>query len=180
MINKQERIQNRIGPEIQEFKQQCKTLQMATLTAGMPHVSYAPFTCNKEGFYILVSDIAQHGQNLKHSKNVSIMLIEDESNSKQLYARRRLTFDTTAQLIDKRSPVGLQAISDLTNRFGDIIDNLAELKDFNLYQLTPEKGRFVKGFGKAFDISGADMVDMVHLKEGHVKELKEQFQTQKI
>jgi len=170
MNTKQERVHNRIGPEIQEFKQQCKTLQMATLTDGMPHVSYAPFTYNKDGFYILVSDIAQHGQNLKRSKNVSIMLIEDESNSKQLYARRRLTFDTTAKLIEKSSSVGQQAIADLSLRFGDIIDNLANLKDFNLYQLTPEKGRFVKGFGKAFDLSGADMIDIVHLKEGHVKE----------
>ena len=170
MNTKQERVHNRISPEIQEFKQQCKTLQMATLTSGMPHVSYAPFTYNKDGFYILVSDIAQHGQNLKLSKNVSIMLIEDESNSKQLYARRRLTFDTTAKLIEKSSSVGQQAIADLSLRFGDIIDNLANLKDFNLYQLTPEKGRFVKGFGKAFDLSGADMIDIVHLKEGHVKE----------
>ncbi|WP_017221230.1 heme utilization protein HutZ [Moritella dasanensis] len=174
MITKQQRIENRISPEIQEFKQQCKTLQMATLSSGMPHVSYAPFTYNKAGFYILVSDVAQHGQNLKHSQNVSIMLIEDESNSKQLYTRRRLTFDTTAKLIAKNSTIGQQAILDLSQRFGDIIDNLAGLKDFNLYQLTPEKGRFVKGFGKAFDISGDDMIDIVHLNEGHVKANQDQ------
>lgn len=41
--NRQEVLQNRLGPEIQEMKQQCKTLQLATVDAkGNPNVSYAP------------------------------------------------------------------------------------------------------------------------------------------
>lgn len=169
MDDKQQRIQNRIGPEIQAFRDQCQTLQLATLNNGIPHVSYAPFAHTEQGYYILVSDIAQHGQNLKTAKSVSIMMIEDEASAKVIYARRRLSFDTTATLIDKTSATGQQALVALTERFGEIIDNLSQLGDFNLYQLTPEQGRYVKGFGKAFNVSGDDLLSLIHLNEGHLR-----------
>jgi len=169
MDDKQQRIQNRIGPEIQAFRDQCQTLQLATLNNGIPHVSYAPFAHTEQGYYILVSDIAQHGQNLKTAKSVSIMMIEDEASAKTIYARRRLSFDTTATLIDKTSATGQQALAALTARFGEIIANLSQLGDFNLYQLTPEQGRYVKGFGKAFNVSSDDLLSLIHLNEGHLR-----------
>lgn len=169
MDNKLQRIQNRIGPEIQAFRDQCQTLQLATLNNGIPHVSYAPFAHTEQGYYILVSDIAQHGQNLKTAKSVSIMMIEDEASAKTIYARRRLSFDTTATLIDKTSATGQQALAALTARFGEIIANLSQLGDFNLYQLTPEQGRYVKGFGKASNVSGNDLLSIIHLNEGHLR-----------
>lgn len=168
MMEKQQRLQGRLGPEISEFRQQCKTLQLATLSNNIPHTSYTPFAHNDKGYYILVSDIAQHGKNLKAAKAVSIMMIEDESVAKSIYARRRLSFDTQARLVDKKSVEGGNAIVALRQRFGEIIDNLSQLGDFCLYQLIPEKGRYVKGFGQAFDITGNDQVDFVHLTSGHI------------
>ncbi|PMH37106.1 heme utilization protein HutZ [Vibrio sp. 10N.286.49.B3] len=170
---KQERLQSRLVPEIQAFRDQCKTLQLATLNDGIPHVSYSPFAYTAEGYFILVSDLAQHGQNLKSSRSVSIMMIEDESQAKSVYARRRLGFDTVAQQVNKDSVGGQDALHALRQRFGDIIDNLSQLGDFHLYRLTPEKGRYVKGFGQAFDVSGDEMVEIVHLTEGHLAKQKQ-------
>lgn len=172
MSDRQQRLQQRIGSELQDFREQCKTLQLATLTATntTPHVSYAPFVFIDRDYYILVSDIAQHGQNLKHQPLVSIMLIEDEATARSLYARRRLTFDSHAKVVAKDSDDGIKAIQQLRHRFGEIIDNLSQFADFNLYRLTPESGRYVKGFGQAFEISGEDTVDVVHLQEGHKKQ----------
>ncbi len=169
MENKQLRIQNRIGNDILEFRQHQKTLQLATLTHdGCPHVSYTPFVYLPDGYYILISDIAKHGQNIKNHQQVSIMMIEDEQDSKSIYARKRLSFDTKANLVPRESDSWLTAISALEQRFGEIVSNLSKLGDFHMYQLIPEKGRFVKGFGKAFDISGSDKVDIVHLDGGHI------------
>lgn len=170
MENKQERIQNKIGPEIDEFRRQQQTVQMATISSdGFPHVSYTPFVYLPDGYYILVSDIAKHGQNLKSNNQVSIMMIEDEQSAKSIYARKRLTFDTTVHPIPRDSSQWSTAIEALHQRFGDIVSNLSMLGDFHLYQLVPDSGRFVKGFGKAFDVSGSDMVDVVHLDRGHTK-----------
>lgn len=176
-MDKQQRLQNRLGPEIQAFRDQCRTLQLATLNDGVPHSSYAPFAHNEHGYYILVSDIAQHGQNLKSAKSVSIMMIEDESQARSIYARRRLGFDTQALLVDKTSDKGVMAIAALRDRFGDIVDNLSQLGDFRLYQLTPQKGRYVKGFGQAFDVTGNELLNVAHLSEGHITKHKNNSKT---
>ncbi len=57
----------------------------------------------------------------------------------------------------------------MKQRFGDIIDGLSSLEDFKMFRLKPIQGLFVKGFGQAFQVSGDDLVDFVHLDEGHKK-----------
>ncbi|MCC4798639.1 heme utilization protein HutZ [Enterovibrio norvegicus] len=174
MIDKAERLQNRLGPEIQEFRDARKTLQLGTVDKdGKPHTSYAPFAFSEQGYYILVSDLATHGQNLKHSKAVSIMMIEDENEARSIFARRRLSFDTNAELIERESALWQQGIDVMQTRLGEMIDNLSQLGDFRLYRLNPEIGRYVKGFGQAFDVTGEDLLSIVHLNEGHVQKMKE-------
>ncbi|MDK9736308.1 heme utilization protein HutZ [Vibrio sp. D404a] len=167
---KQERLQGRLGPEIKEFRQERRTLQLATVDEeGRPNVSYAPFVQNQEGYFVLISDIARHARNLKANPQVSLMMIEDEESSKQLYARKRLTFDATASVVERESELWTQVIAQMKDRFGEIIDGLSQLQDFSLFNLKAENGLFVKGFGQAYQVSGDDLVDFVHLQEGHKK-----------
>ncbi len=165
---KQERLQNRLGPEIKEFRDSKKTLQLATVSSdGKPNVSYSPFVLLDDGYYILISDIARHARNLTENPAVSLMLIEDEESAKVLYARKRLTFDAIASVTERDSQQWKEAITAMRARFGDIIDGLSSLEDFKLFKLKPIQGLFVKGFGKAFQVSGDDLVDFVHLEKGH-------------
>lgn len=165
---KQERLQGRLGPEIKEFRQERRTLQLATVDAeGRPNVSYAPFVQNQEGYFVLISDVARHARNLKANPQVSLMMIEDEENSKQLYARKRLTFDAQASVVERETELWTQVISQMQERFGEIIDGLSQLQDFSVFKLKAEKGLFVKGFGQAYKVSGDDLVDFVHLQDGH-------------
>ena len=174
MIDKAERLQNRLGPEIQEFRDSRLTLQLGTLNKdGKPHTSYAPFAFSENGYYILVSDLAMHGQNLKHSDAVSIMMIEDESTARSIFARRRLSFDTHATLIERDTPQWQEGIGRMQTRLGSMVEDLSQLGDFRLYRLNPLMGRYVKGFGKAFNVSGDEMLSVIHLDEGHVKKMKE-------
>ncbi|TKE96185.1 heme utilization protein HutZ [Vibrio kanaloae] len=167
---KQERLQGRLGPEIKEFRQERRTLQLATVDEeGRPNVSYAPFVQNQEGYFVLISDIARHARNLKANPQVSLMMIEDEEGSKQLYARKRLTFDAQASVVERETDLWTQVIGQMQERFGEIIDGLSQLQDFSLFTLKAENGLFVKGFGQAYQVSGDDLVDFVHLQEGHKK-----------
>lgn len=169
---KQERLQGRLGPEIKEFRQERRTLQLATVDEeGRPNVSYAPFVQNQEGYFVLISDIARHARNLKANPQVSLMMIEDEESSKQLYARKRLTFDAQASVVERETELWTQVIGQMQERFGEIIDGLSQLQDFSLFNLKAENGLFVKGFGQAYQVSGDDLVDFVHLQEGHKKYL---------
>jgi heme utilization protein HutZ len=167
---KQERLQGRLGPEIKAFRQERRTLQLATVDAkGRPNVSYAPYVQNQEGYFVLISQIARHARNLLENPNVSLMMIEDEGSSKQLFARKRLTFDAVATVVERDTEIWQQVIGQMQLRFGDIIDGLSQLEDFVLFNLKAEQGLFVKGFGQAYQVSGDDLVDFVHLQEGHKK-----------
>ncbi len=165
-----ERLQSRLEPEVREFRDSRKTLQLATISeSGVPNASYAPFAFDSKAYYILVSDLAAHGKNLKNNRCVSILMIEDESTCKNIFARKRLSFDTTAQLISRNTADWDSGINAMTSRLGDMINGLSQLGDFNLYRLVPESGRYVKGFGQAFTVSGEEMLEFVHLTAGHLK-----------
>lgn len=167
---KQERLQGRLEPEIKEFRQERRTLQLATVDEnGRPNVSYAPYVQNQDGYFVLISEIARHARNLQVNPNVSIMMIEDEGSSKQLFARKRLTFDAVASVVPRDSQQWQQVIAQMQGRFGEIIEGLSQLEDFVLFNLKAEKGLFVKGFGQAYQVSGDDLVDFVHLEQGHKK-----------
>ncbi|MFA4714178.1 heme utilization protein HutZ [Vibrio vulnificus] len=167
---KQERLQGRLEPEIKEFRQERQTLQLATVDAdGRPNVSYAPFVQNQEGYFVLISKIARHARNLLENPQVSLMMIEDEEGAKQLFARKRLTFDAVASVIERDTQLWHQVITQMEERFGEIVSGLSQLEDFVLFNLKAECGLFVKGFGQAYQVSGDDLVDFVHLQEGHRK-----------
>ncbi|MGX2956937.1 heme utilization protein HutZ [Ursidibacter arcticus] len=169
--NRQEVLQNRLGPEIQELKQQTKTIVLATVDKdGTPNVSYAPFVINNGEYQVLISTIARHARNLQEVPKVSLMLIDDESKSREIYARRRLTFDATARVLTRHSAEWENAVAALQARHGDIVADLSKMEDFNLFCFKPEQGLFVKGFGKAFQVSTDDLVNFVHLDEGHRQE----------
>ncbi|WP_299493104.1 heme utilization protein HutZ [uncultured Shewanella sp.] len=166
--NKQQRLSDKLLPEIEAFKQECKTLQLATLNSDyVPNASYAPFALADDGFYILVSELARHGVNLQTMPAVSVMMVEDEGKAKTIFARRRLTFDTQVELIEKNTKHFHKGITALSERFGDMIDNLAGLKDFNLFKLTPNKGLYVKGFGQAFNLTGDELLTLEWKTDGH-------------
>ncbi|MDG2708638.1 pyridoxamine 5'-phosphate oxidase family protein, partial [Vibrio parahaemolyticus] len=128
---KQERLQGRLGPEIKEFRQERRTLQLATVDAeGRPNVSYAPYVQNQEGYFVLISKIARHARNLLENPNVSLMMSEDEESSKQLFARKRLTFDAVANVVERDTEMWHQVVGQMKERFGEIIDGLSQLEDF--------------------------------------------------
>ncbi|WP_394203118.1 heme utilization protein HutZ [Shewanella waksmanii] len=165
---KEQRLRDKLLPEIEAFKHERNSLQLATQDAtGTPNASYAPFAVADDGFYILVSELARHGTNLKVSNKVSVMLVEDEADAKSVFARKRLTFDATAQLIQRNTDAFDKGIDVLAQRLGSIIDNLATLEDFNLFKLSPHHGLYVKGFGQAFSLSGNELLDVDWKRDGH-------------
>ncbi|PKG39237.1 heme utilization protein HutZ [Psychromonas sp. Urea-02u-13] len=165
---KKERLQSRLGPEIKEFRESRRTLQLATICAqGKPNVSYTPFVLVDGSYYILISKIARHARNLLENPQVSFMMIEDEENLKMVHARKRLTYEAQAIAIDRESAQWQIGIDAMQGRFGEIIDNLSNMADFILFHLQPENGLFVKGFGKAFQVGSDDQIDFVHLDQGH-------------
>ena len=117
-----------------------------------PLSSYAPFIWHEKSFYIFISSLSSHTENLQNNV-ISAMLIEDEGNSNQIYARTRAVFQCNAEkILDDEQK--LKILDVMKDQHGEIIDTLRSLSDFYLFQLSPKSGRFIKGFGQAYQIDG--------------------------
>ncbi|NEP18306.1 MAG: HugZ family protein [Leptolyngbya sp. SIO4C1] len=154
--------------EYQAFPQQFRSLMLSTVSAdGSPHASYAPFVVDAErNFYIYVSGLSAHTANLKRSQQVSVLLIEDEAQTQQVFARRRLNYLCAATVL-AREGTAWGAIADrFEARFGEIIAMLKTLADFEIFQLQPRSGRFIVGFGAAYRVDPQDLSRLLPIKKG--------------
>ena len=148
------------------FKQSVKTLQLSTLTAeGKPNASYSPFVVDKQGnFYIFVSQLASHTQDLLANPQASILLIQDEADARQIFARRRISYQCDVEIVSDDSSDYLLMLNALEERFGNVVELLRTLPDFILFKLTPFQGQYVKGFGKAYKLVGDGLLELEHIK----------------
>ncbi|MEO1401630.1 MAG: pyridoxamine 5'-phosphate oxidase family protein [Cyanobacteria bacterium J06635_1] len=150
----------------QAFPAQFQTLVLSTVGAdGAPHASYAPFVIDSDKqIYIYVSGLAAHTGNLKRSGQASVLFIEDESSTEQSFARRRLTYQCRAAVLGRGSVQWNAIATQFETRFGDIIGMLKGLADFEIFQLAPRSGRFVLGFGAAYQVSPDDLDQLEPIK----------------
>ncbi|CEJ44781.1 HugZ family pyridoxamine 5'-phosphate oxidase [Umezakia ovalisporum] len=151
--------------EYETFTQGFKSVMISTVSqAGIPNASYAPCVIDDaKSIYIYVSGLATHTQNLHVNPHVSVLFIDDESQTQQIFARRRLNFDCTATLIERETQSWHEIVALFKERFGEIIHVLHDLPDFRIFRLTPHTGRFIIGFGTAYKITGDQLDTLVHI-----------------
>ncbi len=151
--------------EYQKFTQEFKSIVISTVNhQGIPNSSYTPFIMDEaKNIYIYVSGLSTHTQNLNFKPQASILFIEDEAKTSQIFARRRLNYDCTATLIEREAEEWKSIVDKFQERFGEIIEMLRGLADFRIFKLTPQSGRFVIGFGQAYHVNGDNLEKLVHL-----------------
>jgi hypothetical protein len=112
-----------------------------------------------------------HAVNLQVNRSASVLIIEDEDTAGELFARLRVNYRVEASQIPHATPEYESGIGILRARHGERIDNLSQLQDFHLFRLQPVGGRYVKGFGRAYDIKGESLNGdgISHLRDGHTK-----------
>lgn len=135
-----------------------QTLLLSTASAdGTPDISYAPFVRDPSGsFIIYVSELASHTRNLLYNPQASLMFIRPETESSNLFARERAVLSCTAEKVLRENAAYSPSLQALELQFGQIINLLSSLNDFHLFRLCPRSGRYVVGFGQAFNINLPD------------------------
>ena len=149
-----------------DFPNLVQSLMLSTVTLdGQPQASYTPFVMEGDrAFYIFVSGLSSHTQNLKSTAKAGILLIEDEAQTQQIFARKRLMYDCSVVLIERHDPQWATWADKFKARFGNLIDMLRQLPDFQIFQLTPQGGRFVIGFGAAYEVDPENPNQLIPLE----------------
>lgn len=117
---------------------------------GNPFTSCAPFVRKDGKLYIYISQVADHYRYIENSDKIDAFLVADEATTKNPFATERVRWRCTPK------NVGNDGHDDIFQLFNDnfkasLMDVLRGL-DFSLFELTPELGRYVVGFGLAFDV----------------------------
>lgn len=135
-----------------------KTLMLATLNPNREaEISVTPFIKQGLNFYIFISELANHTQNIKTHPELSIMLIEDEQDTQNCFARKRLSYQCLAHEIPRTEANWVEVINEFEAQLGKTVSLLKTLPDFHLFELKALSGNYVQGFGQAYSLSGEQL-----------------------
>lgn len=156
-----------------DFLQRRRTLVLSTLSQdGTVDNGAVPFVWASESeLVILVSELAAHTRNLlnllaqPNSKaTVSGLLLADESETEELFARERLSLSLSVAEVARPGEEADRLFTLFSKQFGEVIKVLQTLPDFHLFKLKVEKGRYVHGFGAAYEFSESPCCELSRVK----------------
>ena len=144
-----------IQSEVRDFVNKCKTVILSTVSQqAEPNASYAPFVTHDKAIFILISGLAKHTSNLLSSNRCHAMFIADESDSVNVFARKRVSYTCDVASIPRDEQLAAIIFEKLQERFGPTIGMLVSLPDFQLVRLIPRDGVWVRGFAQAISVNG--------------------------
>lgn len=134
-----------------QFMDKYKTAVISTKDElDNPFISYAPVVLHEGKFYIYISKITDHYKFIENNDLIHIMLIADETDSPNLFARERVRFQCTAENVGNDGYE--EVFAKFVAKHGAPMMGVLRGLDLSLFELTPKEGRFVVGFGQAFDV----------------------------
>jgi len=149
-INKIEKVKSKLINS-------CKSFVITVSDSDHPDIGYAPYIFKDNFFYIFSSELSSHIRLLINKKVGAFMIIKDEKDSKNIWARVRMKFQAKASIIS-RSDTEFQKITDMISiKHGNTFNIIKEFKDFHLIKLIPLKGTIITGFGSAYNLIGVSL-----------------------
>ena len=153
-----------IQQEIDTLRNSLKTVQLATTDVkGKPEASYAPYVWIEQACYLYLSELASHTRNLLINPDISLLFIEAEEKTRNLFARRRIILQGEVHTIGRDSSQFQQIMTQFKQRLGDFVNVIEPLQDFHLFQIRPQSGRFIRGFAQAFELTGPGLSEIKHI-----------------
>jgi heme iron utilization protein len=146
------------------FIGECQTLHIASKNSNQDVIaSYAPFVRRAGSYYLYLSRLAAHYNNLSENAGVGLLLIRDESSSPNSFARERLQLTANATKLSKNHPDKPNLISRFKSKFGKQFELIEPLPDFDLFELSIKSGRYIYGFAQAYELYGDNMDELRHI-----------------
>jgi len=130
-----------------------KTLSLATLQNSQPDISLVPFLYHQEKFWIFISQLSPHTQQLLDFAACSVLIYDNHRAPDNHFATKRVSANCYACLEKEKKELVLDLMEE---KLGKTMALLRQLGDFKLFSLTPKEGRFVAGFGQAYEIDFSD------------------------
>jgi heme iron utilization protein len=132
-----------------------RVAHLATLRSGAPMVSMTLYLPDEifSVFYVHVSRLAWHTQDMLHDARVALSIAETDDGRADPFTLMRVSIRGEALQLPLADPA-LKA--KWLQRFPEQAINF-ELADFSFWQISPRDARFVAGFGRIHNLSAAQL-----------------------
>ena len=129
-----------------------RVAHLATLRGGAPMVSMTLYMPEPDfsAFYVHVSRLAWHTQDMQHDARVALSIAETDDRRADPFTLMRVSIrGEAAQLSGGPKEAWLARFPAQAINF--------ELADFSFWKITPRDARFVAGFGRIHNLSAAEL-----------------------
>lgn len=149
----------------QVFDRDFSSLVLATVTPdGFPHASYSPFVKFEGKYYFIVSESAEHYKNIINSFKASIMFLEDELSTPNVFFRKKLEYKVTL-----KESESVEVIDKMVEVHGELVEMLVTKMDFHIFEATPSIGQMTIGPGRSYIIKDGEITPNKGNGKGHAK-----------
>jgi putative heme iron utilization protein len=130
---------------------------LGTLRDGAPLVSMVLYAASADlsTFYIHISRLAQHTQDIQQDARVSLMIAEADPGNQDPQSLARISIRGEAVEIPPTAVDYEQARAVYLEKSPQAAFNF-KLGDFTLYRIQVRRARYVAGFGKIFNLTAED------------------------
>ena len=142
-----------------------RVLSLAVIVDGDPEASLLPYAVRPDygAVYVQASGLARHSRGLQPGAHAGVLIHEDDAPDADPLQTRRMTVQATVTVLDRESDAFAAAREMFVARFPGAEVTLS-LGDFNLYELQLGRGRYIAGFGQAFNIGPETFKEVAELK----------------
>jgi hypothetical protein len=126
---------------------------LSTLHDGEPNLAIVAyiFADDFSAFYVHVSKLGKHTRDMENDPRVSLLIAETDDQRADPQTLARVSLQGSAEMLSRDASDYMGIRNQYLKRFPEA-EPMFSLGDFNLWLITPKSGRFVAGFGRAFNL----------------------------
>jgi putative heme iron utilization protein len=126
---------------------------LGTVHEGEPNLAMVAYSFAEDfsTFYIHVSRLGKHTTDMENDPRVSLLITETDDHRADPQTLARVSIRGIAEILARSDSGYAQVKKNYLERFPEA-EQLFSLGDFNFWKITPKGGRFVAGFGRAFNL----------------------------
>lgn len=127
---------------------------LGTFRGSTPAVSMVVFAPAEDfsAFYIYISQLSQHAQDIQKDKHVNLMIAENDDGREDPQTLARISIRGVAEYMPVGVP-GYMPAKDLYLARFPKAEQLFGLTGFGLWRILPRGARYVAGYASAFNVT---------------------------
>lgn len=149
---------------IRDLLSSTRVLALAVVVDGEAEAALLPYASSRglDKVYVQASALARHTRGLTEGAQVGVLVHAADSADSDPMQLPRLMVQATVKLIERETAEFTSAAARFIDRFAGAKVTL-NLGDFNLYELTLGRGRYVEGFARAVNVGTDTFKDIAAL-----------------